>query len=78
MKNRLKEYRQNKNMKQQELSDLVGISRFYLSDIETGKANPSLSIVRNLAKALNASIDDIFFDNSVRQDAQENTHKETH
>ncbi len=39
-------------MEQNELAALVGITQSHLSKIETGKANPSLRILRKIADAL--------------------------
>jgi len=41
-----------RNMTKKDLSDMSGISISFLSDLTTGKANPSLKIMQDIAKAL--------------------------
>jgi DNA-binding XRE family transcriptional regulator len=48
----VKHFRTRKNLSQESLADHSGIFRTYLSRIETGKCNPSLSVLIALAKAL--------------------------
>jgi len=47
--------RMNTGMTQEELAEYVGIYRTYLSRIESGQANPSLSVIIALAIALDTS-----------------------
>lgn len=42
-------------MTQEALAEAAGISPHYLSTIETGKRDPSVSVVLSIAKALGAS-----------------------
>ena len=46
-------YRQMKNISQVELADEAGISRSYLSKIETGKAQCSVPVLLQIAQVLN-------------------------
>ena len=49
-------------LKQQELADRVGISRYYLSNLETGKANnPSNDLMIKLSRALDTTVEELFF-----------------
>ncbi|WP_219674765.1 helix-turn-helix transcriptional regulator [Clostridioides difficile] len=51
-----------KGLKQQELADRVGISRYYLSNLETGKANnPSNDLMIKLSRALDTTVEELFF-----------------
>ena len=54
---RLKEKRLLKNLKQKELSEMLGYGQSYISELETGKTSPSLSVLINLASVLDVSID---------------------
>lgn len=45
--------RQYKGMTQQDLASLAGLSRPYLTEIETGKKDGSLSAIKDIARALN-------------------------
>ena len=44
--------RQNKKMSQEELADLCGLHRTYISDIELGKRNVSLENIDKISHAL--------------------------
>lgn len=60
----LKEYRAKKNLTQSELAAAVGVRRETIVFLEQGKYNPSLKLAHDIAKRLDASIDDLFvFDN---------------
>jgi len=52
---RLKELRDAKDMTQEDLADKAQIFRTYLSRIETGGANPTLTVIFQLAEALGVS-----------------------
>ncbi len=61
LKNRLKEIRKEKNLSQQELADLVGVSRNTISSIETGQYEPTSKLALILAIALDKKFEDIFY-----------------
>lgn len=44
--------RQERNLTQQELADLLGVSQAYIARLESGKANPTLSKVGRIYAAL--------------------------
>ena len=53
MKNlRLKSARTEKNLSQQELADLVGVSRQTINAIEQGDYNPTIRLCISICKAL--------------------------
>ncbi len=60
MKTRIKEYRAKYNMTQEELARKVGVRRETIVFIEKGKYNPSLKLAYKIARALNATIEEIF------------------
>ena len=60
LKNRLKEYRAKINVNQQEMGQLVDVSRQTISQIERGDYSPSVTLALKIAKAFNASVEDIF------------------
>ncbi|QOR68868.1 helix-turn-helix transcriptional regulator [Cytobacillus suaedae] len=60
MQNRLKKKRSEKNITQEQLSELVGVSRQTIISLENGKYNPSLELAFKLAKAFGCQIEDIF------------------
>lgn len=47
-------------MTQQQLADLVGVTRQAIISIEKGKYSPSLELAFKLAEAFNVSINDVF------------------
>ena len=53
----MREARKNKELTQQELSDLSHVSVKQIANIEKGKMNPSYLILRALAKVLHISLD---------------------
>ena len=61
MKTRIKEYRAKHNLTQEKLAEIVRVRRETIIFLEQGKYNPSLRLAHNVAKALEANIDDIFF-----------------
>ena len=52
-----------KKLSQRGLANLCDISNTYLSDIETGRTNPSLKTLQKLGESLEVNIRD-FFDKS--------------
>lgn len=64
MKTRIKEYRTRLNLTQEKLADMVGVRRETIIFLEKGKYNPSLRLAYNVAKALGATVEELFdFDN---------------
>lgn len=51
--------RKEQNLRQIDLSDLIGIEDSALRRIEKGKVNSSINMLRKIAKALNISIDQL-------------------
>lgn len=61
LKNRLKEARTEKGFSQQQLADLVGVSRNTISSIETGQFNPTAKLALILCVALDKQFEEIFY-----------------
>lgn len=61
LKNNLKKIRKEKNVSQQELADMVGVSRNTISSIETGQYQPTAKLALILAIALDKKFEEIFF-----------------
>jgi putative transcriptional regulator len=59
-KNKIKEIRKAKRMKQAVLAERVGIFQSEISEIETGERKPSVYLARKIAKVLGESMEDIF------------------
>lgn len=60
MENKLEELRKQKNLNQEELGDMLGVSRQTIISIEKGKYNPSIILAFKIAKVFNKNIEDIF------------------
>ncbi len=52
-----------KDYSQQELADLVGVSRQTISAIEKGDYNPTIKLCIAICKALDSSLDELFWNN---------------
>jgi putative transcriptional regulator len=61
LKNKLKIARAEKDLSQEKLADLVGVSRQTINAIERGDYNPSTLLSFTIAKALDKDINDIFY-----------------
>ncbi|MDR4986820.1 transcriptional regulator [Bacillus cereus] len=60
--NKIKLARMEKNLTQQELADIVKVTRQTIGLIELGKYNPSLKLCIDLAKTLNKTLDELFWE----------------
>lgn len=57
--NPIKVWREYRGLTQQQLADVAGISKPYLSQIETGKRTGTTEILSAIAKALDVSLDEL-------------------
>lgn len=63
MKNlKMKAARAVLDMSQQDLADAVGVSRQTISAIEKGDYNPTINLCRAICKALNTTLDELFWE----------------
>ena len=62
---RVKYYRTKANLSQEELGEIINISRKHISLIEIGSSTPSLDALIDIANALGVSADDLLVDVSV-------------
>ena len=60
MKNRVKELRYKRKITQEELAELIGISRQAINAIEKEKFDPSLPTAFKMAKLFKTSIEKLF------------------
>lgn len=60
MKNRIKELRKNRGLRQEDVADQLGVTRQTINAIENDKYNPTLELAMKLAKFLNTKVNDIF------------------
>ena len=61
LKNKLKEIRKELNISQQELADMVGVSRNTISSLETGQYEPTAKLALILSIALDKKFEEIFY-----------------
>lgn len=59
--NRVKIARMEKNMSQEYLANVVGVTRQTIGLIESGNYNPSLKLCISIAKALGKTLNDLFW-----------------
>ena len=60
LKNKVEEYRKLMNEKQEDLANIVGVSRQTIISIEKGKYNPSILLAFKIADHFNKTIEEIF------------------
>lgn len=60
MKNRLEELRKERGIKQEDLADVMEVSRQTISSLENGRYNPSILLAFKLARYFDVTIEDIF------------------
>ncbi|MEM3905520.1 MAG: helix-turn-helix domain-containing protein [Nitrososphaerota archaeon] len=59
-KNRTREIRIRKSLRQADLARMIGVFQSEISEIETGKRKPSVYLTKRIARALRVSLDDLF------------------
>ncbi len=55
----LKRIRTDKNITQTGLAETLGVDKSFVTNIENGKTNPTLSTITNLAQALGVSTNEL-------------------
>lgn len=58
----VREQRLIQNLSQEDLADLCSLHRTYISDIELGKRNVSISNIKRIATALGIAVSDLFLE----------------
>lgn len=56
---KIKLLRKGKKISQEELSNMLNINRNYLSRIETGKSDPSATVLKSIAKIFNVDLNSL-------------------
>ena len=65
MKNRVREFRKKQDLTQDELADLIGVSRQTINAIEKDKFDPSLPTAFKLSELFNICIEELFIYKSL-------------
>lgn len=66
----MKVARVQKDLTQEELADMVGVTRQTIGMIETGNYNPTLNLCIEICKALDRTLDDLFWKNEQVENNQ--------
>lgn len=61
LQNNLKEIRRDKGLSQNDLAEMVGVSRNTISSIETGQFNPTAKLALILCIALDKKFEEVFY-----------------
>ena len=61
LKNNIKAARSEKGFSQQQLAEMVGVSRNTISSIETGQFNPTAKLALILCIALDKKFEELFY-----------------
>jgi DNA-binding XRE family transcriptional regulator len=64
-------WRDFRGLSSKELAKATGISTAYLSEIETGKKEGSISVFRSIAKTLRVDLDDLFWGEDSKRPVNE-------
>lgn len=75
MKKWLIKYREKRKLSQSDLASMVGVSREYISMIETGNRNPSVAVAKKIGEALEFKWEIFFKENSNETLRKENLSK---
>lgn len=62
MREKLISLREDRKLTQEQVAEMVGISRSFYGHIELGKRNPSFGLAKKIASVFSCSPEDIFFD----------------
>ena len=68
MKNlKLKSARAAKDLSQQQLAEIVGVSRQTINAIEKGDYNPTIRLCLSICYALDKSLDELFWEENIEK-----------
>lgn len=60
MENRIKELRQEKGISQEQMAEMLGVSRQTIISIEKGRYNPSLPLAIRIARCFDTNVEEVF------------------
>ena len=60
--------RVQKDMTQKDLASAVGVSRQTINAIEQGEYNPTIKLCRAICRALNKTLDELFWEDEDNED----------
>lgn len=65
-------FRKERKITQQQIAEILGITRSYYGMIETGNRNPTLGLAKKIAELFQTDIDQIFFDDKSNRTLRNN------
>ncbi len=60
VKNRIKEFRKKKKLRQEDLAEKLSVTRQTIIAVENDKYNPSLELAMKMAKFLETTVEELF------------------
>lgn len=72
MRQRLIKLRKERGMTQQQVAEILGITRSFYGMIETGDRNPTLELAKRIAELFQVEIEQIFFGEKSNETLQQN------
>lgn len=69
---KIKQLRKSKGISQEDLASMLKINRNYLSRIETGKSEPTSSVLKNIAQIFSIDLNSLL---DISEDGNKNTDK---
>ena len=60
MKNKIRELRKSKNLRQEDLAEILGVTRQTIIAIENSKYDPTLELAMRISKYFEVSVNEIF------------------
>lgn len=72
----IKQIRKAKNINQSQFCEKIQINKGHFSQIESGKAKPSLAILEKIAKGLDINLKVLFILSLTKEDIPETKHNE--
>lgn len=60
MKNKIKELRKKKGLRQQDLAEQLSVTRQTIIAVENDKYNPTLELAMKMAKLLDTTVEELF------------------
>jgi len=68
VKNKIKQFREEKKISQQEFAELLNVSRQTINSIENGKFDPSLNLTIKIVRFFKKDLEEIFQMNDLKED----------
>ena len=60
MKNNIRKFRKEQNLRQEDLAKILGVTRQTIIAIENNKYNPTLELAMKLARQLKTTVEELF------------------